>query len=374
MNKLGIGIYNSYPRHLHIEPTSDCNARCPQCPRTLHGTLHTNPNIEIAEWTPEETKQVLSDSFFKNLKKILVNGNLGDIVKHSTPKEFLEELIKKNVVIEIRTNGGALKTEFWSWLGTQPNIIVEFGIDGLEDTHHLYRRKTRYDVVIKNAKAYIEAGGYASWAMTVFKHNEHQVDKCRDLSKELGFKKFKARDTTRWWASDQKVFDKNLDYEYSLEPASSVKYLTDNKKEYTYSREYLQEQLNTIHKFNVDTLQPMPSIQSNKVSCLVEKTSSVYLSADKKLWPCCWTANEAQTAVYRNSNSPFVEKVYKQLGYDVDFNNVVKRSVRDVLATGIFRIIENSWSGDCFSACAHTCGKNSVWRTQLKNTKITNKK
>lgn len=374
MNRLDIGIYNSYPRHLHLEPTSDCNARCPQCPRTLLGTLHTNPNIEIAEWTPEETKKVLSDDFFKHLKKILINGNLGDIVKHSTPKEFLEEVIKKDVIVEIRTNGGALKTEFWSWLGTQPNVIVEFGIDGLADTHHLYRRNTRYDVVIKNAKAYIDAGGYASWAMTVFKHNENQVDECRELSKEFGFKQFKARDTTRWRAKDQKVFDKHLNYEYSLEPASSVKYLTDNKEEYSLSKEYMQKRINTVHKFNASVLPPINAVKGNNVSCLVNKSSSVYLSADKKLWPCCWTANEAQSSVYENNNSPFAQKIYKELGYDINFNNVVLHSISDVLATGIFKIIEESWSGDCFSSCAHTCSKQSAWDTQLKNTKITSKK
>jgi hypothetical protein len=52
----------------------------------------------------------------------------------------------------------------------------------------------------------------------------------------------------------------------------------------------------------------------------------------------------------------------------------VLHSISDVLATGIFKIIEESWSGDCFSSCAHTCSKQSAWDTQLKNTKITSKK
>ena len=52
-------------------------------------------------------------------------------------------------------------------------VKVTFGIDGLQDTNHLYRISTNFDKIIKNAKAFIDAGGFAKWHMLVFEHNEH---------------------------------------------------------------------------------------------------------------------------------------------------------------------------------------------------------
>ena len=44
--------------------------------------------------------------------------------------------------------------------------------------------------IIKNAQAFIDAGGYAVWKMIKFDHNEHQVEDCRALAKNLGFQRF----------------------------------------------------------------------------------------------------------------------------------------------------------------------------------------
>ena len=36
------------------------------------------------------------------------------------------------------------------------------------------------------------------WKWIEFPYNEHQTDKARELSKELGFDRFEARRSTRW--------------------------------------------------------------------------------------------------------------------------------------------------------------------------------
>ena len=45
--------------------------------------------------------------------------------------------------------------------------------------------------IIKNASTFIKHGGIAYWDFIVFKHNEHQIYKCKKYSEELGFNKFK---------------------------------------------------------------------------------------------------------------------------------------------------------------------------------------
>jgi sulfatase maturation enzyme AslB (radical SAM superfamily) len=63
---------------------------------------------------------------------------------------------------------------------------VRFALDGLKDTHSLYRMGSDYDTVVKNMKTFIDAGGRATWKFIVFKHNEHQVDEASKLARELG--------------------------------------------------------------------------------------------------------------------------------------------------------------------------------------------
>ena len=174
---------------IHLEPTTKCNARCPQCPRNVFGSSLLTPDLTEVDFSVEEAKQIFSDPFYNNIDCVTVNGTSGDIVMHSEAEMFMDYIISRFPYIELHTNGGARSKDFWISLA-KPNVKVEFGIDGLEDTHHLYRRNTRFDTVIKNAKTYIEAGGNASWVMTVFKHNEHQIDMCKSMSKELGFKNF----------------------------------------------------------------------------------------------------------------------------------------------------------------------------------------
>jgi sulfatase maturation enzyme AslB (radical SAM superfamily) len=97
--------------------------------------------------------------------------------------------VNPNLKITISTNGGARDQKFWSRLAQTP-AIIQFCIDGLADTHHLYRQNTSYKTVIKNANTVIRNGGHAVWKMIQFDHNQHQIEQCRELSKQLGFKNF----------------------------------------------------------------------------------------------------------------------------------------------------------------------------------------
>ena len=59
------------------------------------------------------------------------------------------------------------------------NYGVVFGIDGLEDTSHIYRVNTSFKKVIENAEAFIKQGGLGTWQFIVFKHNVHQLESAK---------------------------------------------------------------------------------------------------------------------------------------------------------------------------------------------------
>jgi sulfatase maturation enzyme AslB (radical SAM superfamily) len=334
--------------------------------------MESDPRMQITEWSPEQMTQVLSDDFFSDVKKILVNGNYGDIVKHSRPKELMQAVIDKGVHVEVRTNGGALSPVFWKWLGEQPDIMIEFGIDGLADTHHLYRRNTRFDVVMRNAKAFIDAGGKASWAMTIFKHNEHQIDDCRALATEYGFSSFKERPTTRWAKKDLMIVDKHFNEEYRLEPATSMaaRFAHLKKDDADVTQKDFLDSSSNQPEFNTDNMSDAPVLPQNDIECVVQNSSSVYLSADKKMWPCCWVAFNVQNAVINNYSTSSTDKFYKELGYGLDFNNVLLHSIDTILASGLFTEIEKSWSSNPIDECSRMCGKKGSWKVALNSTKV----
>ena len=204
---------------LHIEPSKKCNAQCPMCPRYLGSSPIKGPWVNETDVSIELLTPLLERL---NLTSISINGNYGDIVMHNDPKRLIELCSKNSKQTTIHTNAGARPKSFWKFLGSLENLSIIFAIDGLKDTHSLYRRNTRFDVVLENAKAYIDAGGHAVWDMLVFKHNQHQVDECRELSQKMGFKIFNAKPNSRFGFTKYPVHDKDFNTQYYIESINQI--------------------------------------------------------------------------------------------------------------------------------------------------------
>jgi len=297
-------FYTSSVRHIHLEPTTDCNARCPQCARTDGCTLSVKPDLVIDEVSADELRNLLATPEFSNIEYVLISGNYGDIVMHTHPRKLLEVLLEKNIQVRMNTNGGAQSSAFWSWLGST-NVEVEFAIDGLEDTHDLYRRNTRYDVVINNAKRFIDAGGHAVCAMNVFLHNEHQKKDLAKVCKDLGFKDITYRADERFYSPEGVAcYDNDGNITHYLEPTT----------EYT----------NRFHKKELLPYQTARTKELDKtVKCRVlnkdgfinkHDMHSIYISGSMKTWPCCWMEFDSilETNDLRNNSFEIINKEFYQ--------------------------------------------------------------
>ena len=162
-------------KEYQLEITTYCNAACPQCPRNLNGGS-VNPYMPLCHLDAGIIDRRFTREVCKGLSQIFFCGSYGDPIVHSDFLEIVRDFRLKNpeLWIYIHTNGGLHDAEWWVELATIINGYgkIDFGIDGLEDTNHLYRRNVKFEKAINNAQAFINAGGKAQWNYIVFKHNE----------------------------------------------------------------------------------------------------------------------------------------------------------------------------------------------------------
>jgi hypothetical protein len=102
-----------------------------------------------------------------------------------------------------------------------------------------------------NAEAYIAAGGSAHWDMLVYRHNQHQVDACEQLAKDMGFKWFRAKVSKRGF--------------------------TDRLQQPTGWQ--------------------LPNVTSTTISCHALNEQSTFVDAQGRMSPCCWLGSRQKDFV-----------------------------------------------------------------------------
>lgn len=185
-----------------LEITTYCNAACPQCPRNDLGQ-GINHGMPLAHLNRDVIDRTFSAEHCQSLRQIFFCGSYGDAIMHPQFLDILRDFRRKNAKLwlYIHTNGGVHDADYWKSIAEIMNGYgqIDFGIDGLQDTLHLYRQNVNYDRVINNARAFIKAGGRAQWNFIVFEHNEHQVEEAKSVAKSLGFYNFLLRNTGRFF-------------------------------------------------------------------------------------------------------------------------------------------------------------------------------
>lgn len=174
----------------HVEASSKCNAWCPACPRNNNGYGLADGVVE-QDLSPRQFEEIVSG--LPNLYGIQLCGNLGDPLASGHIDQLIDISKKYAKKIQIHTNGSLRNVVWWNDLAQKLVDIdhdVWFGIDGLDEIHEIYRQGTDFEKIIKNAQAFITAGGHATWQFIPYKHNEHQVLQCLKLSQQMKFKKF----------------------------------------------------------------------------------------------------------------------------------------------------------------------------------------
>ncbi|MDE0092504.1 MAG: radical SAM protein [Oligoflexia bacterium] len=340
---------------VHLELSSKCNASCPMCLRSICGGV-LNPQLPLTELSLEDIKQIMPVDFLKQLKRIYMCGNYGDPIIAKDTLEIFKFFRKVNssLSLSLFTNAGAKNPTWWKELAQIVNS-VHFSIDGLEDTNSIYRRGTDFKKIMKNAESYIAEGGYAIWDFIVFHHNEHQVKKAQQKSKEMGFAEFVIKKTGRFFSNqkskvktEQIILDKKGQPDGVLKLPKNPQYQNRSlQKEQELSKKH-----GSLHNY----------LNQTKITCKVSEEKSLYLSAEAFVFPCCWTANQLYPWYFRK-NSSQIWKMIDRLPERESSLNAKKYSIKEIVHGDFFqKMIPNSWQAtdittDRLKVCAKTCGK-----------------
>lgn len=313
---------------LHLEITNKCQASCPMCARNLQGGV-TSPFLNESEITIDQFKNWFDVDFIKQLTKIIMCGNLGDpiIAKDTLAIYRYCRDINPNITLSLNTNGSARNKNFWEELANI-NVNVRFGIDGLEDTHHLYRIGTNFNNIIKNASYFISAGGTAIWDMLVFDHNKHQVELCKDLSIKMGFKEFYSKNTARFRDNKLEVLDKIGKKIYVLYPT--------------------EKSLN-ISKQTATVQGP--------INCKAKQNKEIYVSSIGIVTPCCWI-DKAEMAPINPSRIDYLTKIEK-------YYSLHEYSLQEIV-NELFNKISKTWDNEPLLECAKQCGSVDRFNKQFE--------
>jgi MoaA/NifB/PqqE/SkfB family radical SAM enzyme len=326
-------------RDVHLELSTLCNAACPLCPRNFRGYPYNDGYPEL-NFTLENACAIFKPEFLNQLSRIWINGNYGDAVMNPETVDIVRYFRShsKTLIIEISTNGSARTSKFWQELA-ELNVHVLFCLDGLEDTHHLYRQNTSWRTIIKNANTFIAAGGQATWKFIKFDHNIHQIDACRLLSKELGFVNFQIVDHGR---NIGPVFDKTGQHTHVIGKYSGTtefQVLFHKKK----TDEVLLEDI-------VDT-----RIPKKTVHCKTVVNQSIYIAATGDVSPCCWTGFYPKTY----GSGEYHQAVNAQLAPLISKHNALEYSLEECVMW--FNDIKKCWDISTYEqgrlvACDDNCG------------------
>lgn len=337
---------------VHVELTAKCQASCPMCARNIHGGVD-NPNLVITEIDFELFKKIFHKQFLLQLKAISFCGNFGDPILSNHLLDICNYIkTNSNCSIDIYTNASARTTNWWRDLHSvlPKKHKVYFAIDGLEDTHSIYRIGTSFAKIIDNAYAFINAGGNAIWTALLFKHNQHQIEQMKQMAKDMKFSRFMYKASKRF--VDGPLFhvnNKNGEFLYNLE-------ISDNADNVFLDKEKIK---NYSHWVN-----------SAEIHCMAQHKKELYIDAKGHLWPCCFLSSGDYVHVSPDSIifEPYLEekaRIKRFINHLGGWSaiDLSQHTVQDIVDGDQWQSAWNIfWGKDRLATCANNCGK---WSEKL---------
>ena len=366
-------------KEIQLEITTYCNAGCPQCPRNINGGS-INPYLPLEHLPRDSIDRALDKDLCKRLNQVFFCGSYGDPIMHPEFLEIVQDLRNKNpeLWIYIHTNGGVRKPDWWSKLAKVINGYgkIDFGIDGLENTNHLYRRGVHFNRVIENATAFINSGGKAQWNYIVFEHNENDIDEAKALAKRLGFEDILVRSTGRFL--NHETLEEMDAWPVAAKDSYELR-IPKNKK-------YRNASMLNLPKLKKEHESIKDYFNTTKIKCDACIGNKIVITAEGLVLPCNFfehnlydarfhnrkfapKANDLHFVDNKNQVQTFIEK------YGKENLNIKNKSLDEILNNDFWKDLKQSWDKDLDNGrifeCAFSCGQklSKIWDQNKKMTK-----
>jgi MoaA/NifB/PqqE/SkfB family radical SAM enzyme len=330
-----------------IEITANCNAACPLCQRTEMGMpLRGNSEISYDDFVRIFPNEYVNGNFFT------FSGTIGDPIVHPQLLDIVSYISSNGGKTKISTNGGYNNEIWWTQLASIDNLIVDFAIDGLENTNHIYRVNVKWNIVERNLRAFVNAGGNANWIYILFSHNKSEYETAKKFAATLGIPFFKRT------SGKNIIFSKThqiKDEVYEISNAPEIKHdVTSTKKV-----------IELVNQSRVDpTISPKLMDAVGNISCKHLIENEYFVSADARLWPCCYIAGEYH---YMKSNNLYDEYI-ENSEFDNDWNDLHSKTIKQIVDNPPFNVLQQLWNPNHkhhLDICLRTCSNNGEYLNKI---------
>jgi MoaA/NifB/PqqE/SkfB family radical SAM enzyme len=175
---------------IRLEASSACQLRCPSCPTTMGLTeaVVGKASLRLADFvTLVDDNPWVGQVELSNYGEAFLNPELLDIFRHA---------FARNVTLTLANgvNLNHVREDVLEGLVRWQVAAMTCSIDGAsQETYARYRVRGNFDHVIAHVrrinafkKVYGSQRPALLWQFVAFGHNEHEVERARDLAKELG--------------------------------------------------------------------------------------------------------------------------------------------------------------------------------------------
>lgn len=343
-------------KKIELEITSNCNASCPGCTRTLNSNLLKINSFSFNEFIKIFPKKSYQDTEFKFC------GVLGEPATNTECIDMVEYVLQLGARCEISTNGSVQPAIWWERLGkiasAYPGLLdVHFCIDGHEKTNHIYRVNTKWNVIKRNMEAYAKTAPiyHATWVYILFDHNETELEIAKEHSKKLGFK-FALRTGMRnsyytWIAELNKKHGNKV-----------VNITTTGNKEHS-KVEIVKELDKFIENYKNNSIdQEEKNKIVDSIICKYIHEDEIFIASDLTMWPCCFLWD----SFFKNR-----ENIIEKLNiFEPNWNSLKHHSIDEIKNHIWFKkILSASWDPNHdlhFTRCIKTCAAKKAYHNEVK--------
>ena len=338
-------------KKIELEITSDCNAACPGCARTLNKDI-----LQVTSFTLEDLKRIFPTTNHIADKEFKFCGVLGDPAIHPQFADMIEYLLQHGGRTSISTNGAVGSVDMWRRIGNLAQqyhkmFFIQWCIDGHRETNHIYRVNTKWNVLERNINAFCETVGEytarAQWVFIVFDHNEHELDIAKQHAERLGFK-FATRTGMR--------------NSYNNWVAELGKKNNKQKKVITTTGDKEHKRKDEVYK--LDKLIANNEVDNsiiNTISCKYVHEGEVFIGSNLSMWPCCFLYDSK----FKNREN-IVEKLSE---YNDGWNSLKEHSIEEIMQHPWYdKVLEESWNpthNKHMNRCIRTCAYNKAYQNVL---------